>query len=120
MRLQLHVHRDEQHGEPRPAALLARRCGTGTRPPLLSHCTRSVSSCAAPEHPAAALEPGGRARADLVAQVIAAGEKHGVQLLAENALEGGIYNADALERMAAKAKHFDRCARLFFIFYFSK
>ena len=46
--------------------------------------------------------------ADLVAQVIAAGEQHGVQLLAENALEGGIYNAEALERMAHKSKHFDR------------
>ncbi|KAK9841794.1 hypothetical protein WJX81_003713 [Elliptochloris bilobata] len=49
---------------------------------------------------------------DLVAQVIAAGEKHGVQLLAENALEGGIYNADALERMASKSKHFDRITLL--------
>lgn len=43
-----------------------------------------------------------------MAQVIAAGEQHGVQLLAENALEGGIYNAEALERMAHKSKHFDR------------
>lgn len=49
--------------------------------------------------------------ADLVAQVIAAGEQHGVQLLAENALEGGIYNAEALERMALKSKHFDRSVR---------
>ena len=44
--------------------------------------------------------------------MIAAGEQHGVQLLAENALEGGIYNAEALERMAHKSKHFDRSAAL--------
>lgn len=83
------------------------------RPLLLSHFTRLVSSCAAPEQQPQLWSLAG-ARADLVAQVIAAGEKHGVQLLAENALEGGIYNADALERMASKAKHFDRCPRLFF------
>jgi hypothetical protein len=45
-----------------------------------------------------------------VRQVIAAGETHGVQLLAENALEGGIYSADALNRMLTNSKHFDRCA----------
>lgn len=47
--------------------------------------------------------------AELVRQVITAGERHGVQLLAENALEGGIYNADALDRMLKNSKHFERC-----------
>ena len=49
--------------------------------------------------------------AELVRQVIAAGEGEGLQVLAENALEGGIYNADALNRMLKNSKHFQRCAR---------
>ena len=49
-------------------------------------------------------------RAELVKQVIAAAESAGVQLLAENALEGGIYNAEALQRMLTNSKHFQRCA----------
>ena len=48
--------------------------------------------------------------AELVRQVIAAGEAEGLQVLAENALEGGIYNADALNRMLKNSKHFQRCA----------
>lgn len=32
-----------------------------------------------------------------------------MQLLAENALEGGIYNAEALQRMLLNSKHFERC-----------
>lgn len=51
--------------------------------------------------------------AELVKQVIGAAETAGVQLLAENALEGGIYNADALQRMLLNSKHFERCARCF-------
>ncbi len=46
--------------------------------------------------------------AELVKQVINAAESQGVQLLAENALEGGIYDADALQRMLKNSKHFDR------------
>ena len=42
--------------------------------------------------------------------MIAAGEGEGLQVLAENALEGGIYNADALNRMLKNSKHFQRCA----------
>ena len=42
-------------------------------------------------------------------QVINAAEVAEVQLLAENALEGGIYDADALQRMLLNSKHFDRC-----------
>lgn len=42
--------------------------------------------------------------------MIAAGEAEGLQVLAENALEGGIYNADALNRMLKNSKHFQRCA----------
>lgn len=48
--------------------------------------------------------------AELVKQVINAAESQGVQLLAENALEGGIYDADALQRMLKNSKHFDRWA----------
>ena len=48
--------------------------------------------------------------AELVKQVIGAAETAGVQLLAENALEGGIYNAEALQRMLRNSKHFQRCA----------
>ena len=40
--------------------------------------------------------------------MINAAESQGVQLLAENALEGGIYDADALQRMLKNSKHFDR------------
>jgi len=43
-----------------------------------------------------------------VKQVINAAESQGVQLLAENALEGGIYDANALQRMLTNSKHFDR------------
>lgn len=50
------------------------------------------------------------ASAELVTQVINAAESQGVQLLAENALEGGIYDANALQRMLMNSKHFDRCA----------
>lgn len=46
--------------------------------------------------------------AELVNQVINAAKSQGVQLLAENALEGGIYDADALQRMLQNSKHFDR------------
>lgn len=42
--------------------------------------------------------------------MIAAGEAEGLQVLAENALEGGIYDADALNRMLKNSKHFQRCA----------
>lgn len=41
--------------------------------------------------------------------MINAAEVAEVQLLAENALEGGIYDADALQRMLLNSKHFDRC-----------
>ncbi|CAL8466579.1 g6115 [Coccomyxa elongata] len=49
---------------------------------------------------------------ELVRQVIAAGEAEGLQVLAENALEGGIYNADALNRMLKNSKHFQRITLL--------
>ncbi|EIE26308.1 glycoside hydrolase, partial [Coccomyxa subellipsoidea C-169] len=49
---------------------------------------------------------------ELVRQVIAAGEGEGLQVLAENALEGGIYNADALNRMLKNSKHFQRITLL--------
>lgn len=54
--------------------------------------------------------------AELVKQVISAAESAGVQLLAENALEGGIYNAEALQRMLKNSKHFQRCALLHDVF----
>lgn len=50
--------------------------------------------------------------AELVKQVIAAGQSAGVQILAENALEGGIYNAEALQRMKDNAPNFQRITLL--------
>ena len=44
--------------------------------------------------------------------MISTAEAHGVQLLAENALEGGLYNQSALDRMKANAAHFDRITLL--------
>lgn len=45
-------------------------------------------------------------------QVIGAAEGAGVQLLAENALEGGIYNEEALQRMKTNSPHFQRITLL--------
>lgn len=45
-------------------------------------------------------------------QVISTAEAHGLQLLAENALEGGLYDQRALDRMAANAHHFQRITLL--------
>ena len=44
--------------------------------------------------------------------MISTAEAHEVQLLAENALEGGLYNQAALDRMKANAAHFDRITLL--------
>eukprot|EP00898_Chlorokybus_atmophyticus_P005643 jgi/Chlat1/607/Chrsp103S00957 len=49
---------------------------------------------------------------DLVKQVIAAGKRAGCQILAENALEGGLYNPEALNRMLDSSQHFDRITLL--------
>lgn len=49
-----------------------------------------------------------RVVAGLVAQVIKAAEKKGIPLLAENALEGGLWNQDSLNQMLANAEHFKR------------
>ena len=45
-------------------------------------------------------------------QVISTAEAHDVQLLAENALEGGLYSEAALNRMRANSQHFDRITLL--------
>ena len=44
--------------------------------------------------------------------MIRAAEKYDIQLLAENALEGGLYNAEALGRMKANSEHFQRITLL--------
>lgn len=50
--------------------------------------------------------------ADLVQQVITTAQTTGVQLLAENALEGGLYNSGSLNRMLKNAHNFERITLL--------
>jgi type III secretion system FlhB-like substrate exporter len=44
----------------------------------------------------------------LVSQVIKAAVKHGVPLMAENALEGGLWNQDNLDQMLSNSQRFKR------------
>lgn len=48
----------------------------------------------------------------MVKQIVGAADQAGIQLLAENALEGGLYNPEALNQMAKNAKHFSRITLL--------
>eukprot|EP00884_Botryococcus_braunii_P020130 jgi/Botrbrau1/6800/Bobra.0153s0003.1 len=48
----------------------------------------------------------------LVAQVIGAAEENGVPLMAENALEGGLWNQSNLDQMLSNSQHFKRITLL--------